>query len=62
MAIVEQVGKDCIVTLNAIPKTIKNCNAIALANTLWDKSGAKYTEERMEKWGFILKEIILKKK
>ena len=62
MATIEQTEKDCIVTVNGFSRKIKNCNAITLSNTLWNKSGDKYIEEQMEKWGFLKKEIILKKK
>lgn len=56
MATIEPAGKDCILTLDGYMKRIKDCKALKLANTLWDKQGDKYTEEEMEKWGFSLKE------
>jgi hypothetical protein len=52
---IEQTGKDCIITHSPL-RRIKDCNALKLANTLWDKEGDKYTVEQMEKWGFVLKE------
>ena len=39
------------VTINNETKEIE-CDVIKLANTMWNKSGDKYTEEEMLKMGF----------
>lgn len=52
MAIIEQNGNDCIVTLFDETRRIKNCNALKLANTFWNKPGEQYTREEMQEFGF----------
>lgn len=53
MVIVEQVGNDCVVTLAGETRRVKNCNALKLANTLFDKRGCEqYTPEEMCDFGF----------
>lgn len=51
---IEQEGVNCIVTIYGETKQVKNCNALKLANTMWDKEGEKYTTEEMEEFGFEL--------
>lgn len=34
---------------------LKDCNALKLMATLFNKSGEKYSIEQMKKWGFFLK-------
>ena len=52
---IEQEGSDCIVTVYGETKRIKNCKALKLANTMWDKEGEKYTEEEMRSFGLEVK-------
>ena len=56
---IRQKGEDCVVTvysdIRSDIRTVKNCNALKLARTLWDKSGEKYSIEEMSKFGFELK-------
>lgn len=49
---IEQEGSDCIVAIDGGAQRIKNCKALKLANTMWDKDGEKYTKEEMEEFGF----------
>ena len=51
---IEQSGSDCIVTMHGQTKRIPNCNAITLANTMWDKPGEHYTLDQMEDFGFAI--------
>ena len=51
---IEQVGMDCVVTLGGENRTLKNCNALKLANALYDKDGEKYSDEEMYNFGFKL--------
>jgi hypothetical protein len=53
---IEQEGNDCIVTLHGETRTVKNCNALKLARTMWNKEGEKYTIEEMDSFGFALKD------
>lgn len=55
MKTIEQAGKDCIVTIGGVMRRVKDCNALKLANTIWNKDGEQYTREEMEKMGFELK-------
>jgi hypothetical protein len=50
--IVEQRGDDCLVAIGDEAKIVKNCNAMKLACTLWNKDGEKYTPEEMHDFGF----------
>lgn len=50
--IIEQSGKDCIVTMGGVTHTIENCDAIKLANSIWDRPGEKYSKEEMFNLGF----------
>lgn len=53
---IEQKGKNCLITTSeGNTHLIKNCDALKLANTIWDKSGDKYTNEEMKEFGFALK-------
>ena len=52
---IQQSGNNCIVEMYGETRTIPNCNALKLANTLWDKDGNKYTIEEMFDFGFELK-------
>lgn len=50
---VDQAGKDCVVTIRGISRVVKNCDALKLANTMFNKPGVPhYTEHEM--WGFGL--------
>jgi hypothetical protein len=57
---VEGDGKDCFIVYYPSGKTITipNCDVLKLANTLFNRSGEKYSEEQMAKWGFELKGVI----
>ena len=52
---IEQEGADCVVTIYGETKRIKNCKALKLANTMWNKDSEHYTKEEMEEFGFELK-------
>ena len=52
MIIIETEGEDCIVTINSETRRVNNCNAVKLANTLWDKDGEKYSDDEMSDFGF----------
>jgi len=53
---VEQVGDDCFVTICGDDRLIKNCNALKLANTLFNIPDVpKYTHNEMFDYGFNLK-------
>lgn len=55
MLTIEQSGEDCIVTIYGTIRTIKCCNALKLANTMFDKpvpAEWKYTEQEMTDFGF----------
>lgn len=50
--IVEQRVKNCFVQIGDEGGILKNCNAITLANTLFNKPfGKKYGSEQMINWG-----------
>ena len=51
---IEQEGVNCIVTIYGETRQVKNCNALKLANTMWDKESEKYTNAEMEEFGFEL--------
>ena len=53
---IEQEGADCVVTIYGETKRIKNCKALKLANTMWNKEGEKYTKEEMDSFGLVVKE------
>lgn len=52
---IEQSGEDCIVEIQGDTNLVKNCNALKLARTFWNKNGDRYSVEEMEKFGFELK-------
>lgn len=54
---IEQTGNDCNVTIRGAGRIIKNCNALKLALTMFNKPGEKYTVQEMYDFGFGLKGI-----
>lgn len=52
---IEQTGADCIVTIRGVSRKVKDCNAIILANTMFNKPGETYTEHEMWAFGFARK-------
>lgn len=53
---IEQDGDDCIVTLPSQgTKRIKNCDALILSNTIFNKGATRYSRQQMIDFGFELK-------
>jgi hypothetical protein len=53
--IATQKDKNVEYEQNGTKVILKNCNALKLMATLFNKSGKKYTPEQMKKWGFDLR-------
>lgn len=54
--IIEQSGNDCIVSMDNESRIIRNCNALKLAATMFNKIGVdNYTQQEMYDMGFGLK-------
>ena len=53
--IIEQDGENCFVEIQGDIRTVRNCNALKLVRTFWNKNGDRYTADEMEKFGFELK-------
>lgn len=61
---VEQIGKDCIVTFDEGSTIIlKNCNRWKLLNSYYDRQGwgVQYTDEEMKTFGFTKKNFVFRK-
>lgn len=52
---IEQNGRDCMVEIQGETNLVKDCNALKLARTFWNKNDDRYTADEMEKFGFELK-------
>jgi len=50
-----QKGKDVEFTSEGRTGILKDCNALKLMATLYNKSGEKYSMKEMQNWGFFLK-------
>ena len=49
------MGENCFVEIEGNITTVKDCNALKLARTFWNKNGDRYSIKEMEKFGFELK-------
>ena len=60
---VEQIGKDCIVTLDEGSITLKDCDRWKLLNSYYDRCGwgKRYTGEEMKMFGFEKKNFVFRK-
>lgn len=54
--IIQQQGKDCKLSMSGKSKILKNCNALKLARTMYDKEGTKYSNKKMKSWSLVRKD------
>ena len=55
MILAEQKNNNVEIQINEEKRIIKNCKVLKLMNSLYDKTGDKYTYEEMFNYGFDLK-------